>query len=708
MSGRTIFISVLWLCCGVAVCSEAALPDEAATTRESSRCVSEIHVAVNGNDSWDGSRTAPLASIEQAQTIVRKLRSQLSASSNTISVVLHEGTYFIEKPLIFTAEDSGSENAPVIYRAADGERPVISGGKKIAHTWTEGTGGVWTVEIPEVRSGDWYFRHLYINGESRPRARHPNQGFFRVAGFPDHTPNPTPGSYKRFGFQDGEISAAWKNPQDAFVVLYNYWTDYHLPIDFIDQKESIVTFSHPSKYPFLDGNKGSTNGARYVVENFIEVLDEPGEWYLDRSSGILSYWPKDGEDLSRAEVIAPVAPALIKMRGNASRRRPVEHVQFHGLAFEHTSFELPDGNVNFTQGASTVPGAVVLSGAQSVQFKNCRLRNLGGFAFEVRNGCKDNLFVANEISHVAGGGFQIRGASAKVPPLERTSRIVITDNVVAYYGETYASAVGILLMNADECVIAHNHVHHGFYTGISVGWRWGYARSISWNNKVEFNHIHDIGQHMLSDLGGIYTLGMSPGTLIRNNLIHGISAGLNYAFGIYCDEGTTHLICENNVVYDVESSPFHVNYGKGLWVRNNIFALGGGAQISLNHPEQHESVFFERNIVYWTNSDALFNEKWANVEPYNTEVPWKGKPNLSSSTGFFNWNLYFNPDLTRSQVLFSEGNWNDWRSLGKDQNSIYADPLFVNPEHGDFSIAPDSPAFKLGFQRINLENVGPR
>lgn len=668
----------------------------------------EFHVSPDGNDAGDGGPGAPFATIPRAQKAVREARK--ASPSEPMTVILHGGPYVLSQPIAFTPDDSGTPAAPVTFEAAPGEHPVVSGGRRIKAGWKPGKNGIWTAEIPEVKSGQWFFRQLFVNGESRPLARSPNAGFFRVAGFPDGGLTPPPDQiHQRFAFRKGDIDPGWKRITDARVIVYNYWTDYHLPIASVDAQTSVVTFTHPSRYPFLDGNKGSTLGARYIVENVLEALDQPGEWYLDRAEGVLSYLPKEGEDMARAEIVAPAVPSLLRLEGDPKGSRWVENVRFKGITFEYTRFELPEGNVNFPQGGNSLPGAVVLTGARSVRFEHCLFRNLGAFAFDIQKGCKDDQFVGNVIEHVAGGGFRINGGTDADAPAWRTSRLEIADNEVGHFGEVYASAVGILLMNADGCRIAHNWVHHGNYTGISIGWKWGYARSVSWNNVVEFNHIHDIGQHMLSDLGGIYTLGISPGTVIRNNLIHGVTIGLNYGFGIYHDEGSTHILDENNIVYDTEWAPFHINYGKEIEARNNIFVNGGNGQISRGHMQPHDSVYFENNIVYWKGDVPLFVSDWKDVAtPYNILVLDNHKPVTSSSTFVSDWNVYFNPAFGADQIKLGDGTWRQWNERGKDVHSVIADPLFVDPAKNDFRLRPESPALKMGFCPIDMSQVGPR
>jgi hypothetical protein len=242
---------------------------------------------------------------------------------------------------------------------------------------------------------------------------------------------------------------------------------------------------------------------------------------------------------------------------------------------------------------------------------------------------------------------------------------------------------------------------------VSVGWVWGYQRSVSQNNRIEFNHIHQIGG-VLSDMGGIYTLGVSPGTLLRNNHIHDVDANHYGGWGIYHDEGSTHLLVENNVVHHTKFAPFNIHFAKEVTVRNNIFALGKLEQASRGRNEPHKSVFFENNIVYWREGE-LFSKNWKDV-PYAFHFHPKDKKGTATATDTFDcdWNLYFNPGRKLEEVTFNGATWAEWQKRGKDPHSRYADPMFVAPEQGDFTLKPESPALTMGFQPVDLSRVGPR
>lgn len=666
----------------------------------------EFHVSPTGDDSFPGTASQPFKSVSRSQRAVRDFKRS-PGLHEPVRVFLRTGTYEMLEPLSFTPEDSGAPQAPVSYEAAAGETPVLTGGRRL-EGWQKGKDDVWTVEIPDVKAGKWHFNQLFINGESRRRARIPNEGFFKVAGCPEGTPKTV--NYHKdcqtFEFKPGDIRPDWTNLRDVEVIVYHFWTDSHLPIASVDAVSNIVTFAHKAGKTFTDDF--SEDGARYVVENVYEGLDEPGEWYLNRSSGVLSYKGRPGEDLGEAEVRAPALEAFLRIEGEPMEQRFVEHVEFKGLTFEFCAFALPPGNSNDQQGSASVSAAVTLKGARHCRFEGCQFGNLGTWAIEAGPGCVRNAFVGNEIAHVAAGGFRLNGGTERSHPLERNGWNTISDNHLHHYGRLYPSAVGVLLMNTEQNIVEHNLIHDGFYTGISAGWVWGYQRSVSQGNRIEFNHIHTIGQGLLSDMGGIYTLGVSPGTVVRNNLIHGVDANHYGGWGIYHDEGSTHLLVESNVVYNTKFAAFNIHFAREVTVRNNIFALGRLEQISRTRQEPHKSVFFENNIIYWKTGE-VFSKNWKDA-PYTFYLHPKNSSGTATLTSTFDcdYNLYFNPDKALEDLQFNGQSWREWRQRGKDLHSVYADPLFTNPEVGDFTLDAGSPAWALGFKPIDMSGVGPR
>ena len=664
-----------------------------------------LFVAPGGNDANSGRNVQqPFATIIRARDEVRRLH-QAGSPPAPITIYLRGGLHAVRQPISFGPEDSGSATAAVTYAAYGKEKPVLSGGVAVTG-WTKGANGIWTTTIGDVKAGRWYFNQIFVNGKLRHRARTPNEGFLRVKGMPEGTPK-TADYHKSCGsfeFAAGDIKPDWRNINDVEVIVYHFWTDSHLPIQSVDTAKNIVTFKHKADKVFTDDF--TENGARYIVENVYEALDAPGEWYLDRVSGVLSYMPMADEDMSKAQVIAPLATSLLTFNGDPVKRRFVEYLNFRNLSFEYTNFQLPIGNANGAQGSASVPAAIQATGLRNSTFERCAFRNLGTWAIDLKDGSRQNKFLRNEMSYLAAGGIRVNGGTERDHPLLSSGGNLIADNQLHHWGEVYPSAVGVLLMNTDSNTVEHNDIHHGWYTGISIGWRWGYNRSVSRDNKIEYNHIHDIGQGLLSDMGGIYTLGVSPGTVIRYNHIHDVDSNQYGGWGIYHDEGSTHILTEKNLVYNTKYCPFNIHYAKEVTVRNNIFAFGRIDQVTLGTVEPHVSVYFQNNIVYWNQGVLMSKDK--PDESYRFWAGGKRKYIDLKNTADSDWNVFYNPLQKPEEARIGKISFADWQKRGKDPHSSYADPMFVDAEKRDFRLRPESPALAMGFEEFDVRNAGAR
>jgi parallel beta-helix repeat protein len=295
--------------------------------------------------------------------------------------------------------------------------------------------------------------------------------------------------------------------------------------------------------------------------------------------------------------------------------------------------------------------------------------------------------LANEFYDLGAGGIKVGEPDLRENRAERNYDNLIADNQIHDLGLVYAAGVGIWVLQSARNQILHNHVHDLYYTAISVGWTWGYGRNQSRDNLIAFNDLHSIGKNMLSDMGGIYTLGVQPGTIIQNNLIHDVSSYTYGGWGIYLDEGSSDILAEDNIVYDCKSAGFHQHYGRENILRNNIFAFNHEHELMRTRSEQHVSFTLENNIVYYDQGDLL-GANWAD------------------GTFILRANLYYNAH--GNDVYFLDKSFAAWQATGQDQGSRVADPLFVNARKFDFRLQPKSPALQLGFHPIDMTTVGPR
>ena len=513
----------------------------------------DYYVAVKGNDQNPGTREKPFATIGRARDEVRKtIREGLRAD---LTVLIRGGTYELPEALVFGPEDSGTENNSITYAAFPGEKPLLSGGRPITG-WKQGEGKLWTAEVAPVKAGKWYFRQLFVGGQRRQRARLPGQDFFRIQGNIDVN-----GETCSFRFRKGDLRKAWIDQGDAEVVVLQKWAEARLPLKSVDEGTLTAGCSgKPSPYSAVEDSP-------YWVENVIDGLGGPGQWYLDRKTGRLSYWPLPGEDMTKVEVIAPAREELVALRG-AGERRLVRNIRLRGLTFCYGDWSLPATGYANVQAASEVPGAVRAAHAVSCSIEDCTFEHLGKYALDFGPGCKDNRVVGNRMADLGAGGVVVGNRPGHLAEALRQSGNVIANNYIHDGGLVYPGCVGILVMIADGTTLAHNLVHDFPYTGIAVGWSWNTDATDARRNRVEFNHIHHV-MKLMSDGAGLYTLGLQPETVLRGNLIHDVarsaSAQGSPCNGLYLDEGSKGFHIEGNIVYQVSGEPLFRHQSEEKW-----------------------------------------------------------------------------------------------------------------------------------------------
>jgi parallel beta-helix repeat protein len=572
-----------------------------------------FYVAPDGSDRWSGKMPAPdkgmtdgpFATLQRASDAIIELKKQQEGELNQpVNISIREGIYMPDNPLVLTQEHSGTVSCPVVFTAYKNEKPVISGGRYITGWKRVKVNGrqLWSANL---RKGKWLFNELWVNNQRRYPARYPKKGYLAVENAPDVTEETQwQDGQNRFLYKKGDLKA-WDTVSHGELVVMTKWVESRLPIVSIDEQRRIVTCSKKSCYMPEPGDL-------YYVENILEVLDSPGEWYLDRKAGNIYYMPVKGEDMAKTTVIAPALTQVINIQGKPEAGKFAENIKFKDLTFSHTGLSVYDTEkVGFYQAAFGVPGMVYGEGIRNCSFENCDFIHFGTYAVELARGCSNNSIAGCNIYDTGAGGIKLGERQIRENEQEQTHDNEITDCSIYDGGLLFHSAVGILIFQSYDNLISHNHIHDFYYTGISAGWTWGYGKSLAKGNIIEFNNVHHIGVRsdgdgpVLSDMGGIYTLGIQPGTVIRNNIFHDI-AGFRYGgWGIYFDEGSTDILAENNIVYNTTHGGFHQHYGKDNIVQNNIFAFGRDAQIQRTRQDTHFSFAFKHNIVYWKQGNLL-------------------------------------------------------------------------------------------------------
>lgn len=628
-----------------------------------------FHVATNGSDKAPGTLAAPLASPAAAMTVARAQR----VASDTVTILLHGGSYSLAEPLKFDPLDSNTSIA-----AFENARPIISGGRRITG-WKNVRDNLWQTSMPNRPDGSGhYFRQLFIDGRRATVARTPNEGsFFRMDGarFSDKP--------VRFHFKPGDIKPAWTNDPIAEVIGLEKWTVFRQHFRSVFMESNVVE---------LTGNAAPHThepGAQYFIENTADALDAPGEWHFDYKKEIVSYLARPGEDLAKAEVIAPMLEELLVIQGDAAAKQRAENITLRGLTFSHTDWTLTKEGYVDTQAAVAKRGAVRAEFAHNISIEDCTLSHLGNYAIELGRGAQHCRVVGNEMTDIGAGGVRIGETTVRTNDFDATHHNIITDNHIHNAGVVFPPAVGVLVLQSAHNRIAHNHIHDLFYTAVSVGWTWGYRDSPCHDNVIEFNHMHDIGKSLLSDMGAVYTLGPQPGTVVGNNLIHDVNASTYGGWGLYTDEGSTGIVLENNIVYRCKSAGFHQHYGKENVIRNNIFAFNKENQLMRTRDEEHVSFYFTNNIVIFDSGNLLGSS-------------WKNDQFVIDN------NVYWDARVDAAPARFASSGFEDWKKRGHDTNSVVRDPEFIDARGGKFVLKPTSPALNRGFKPINTSSVGIR
>lgn len=553
-----------------------------------------IYVSEHGNDENNGlSKDKPFKTLPRALKEVRQPSKDKSILE--MYVIELEGRIELDSPLLLSNETRPIQqpNSVSDLQFHAPKSATISGGRKI--TGWQRDGKLWKTKIPEVAEGKWKFRELFVNGERRPRARTPNQGYHRIdkAG---------PDNRTSFTAVRGDLPNL-DSVEGAEVVFFHDWCTSHIRLKSLDFVSGLIETKNPigNNAPHYVITHYEPH-PRYYLENAPAFLDVPGEWYLNEKSGELTYFPLAKEMLDQSEFIAPRLTSLVQLQGTAAQA--LSRVFFRNVTFAHCGWLPPENGFAGMQAAffenrepGQAKGRTVVSAAVDVQkavdlaFLNCTFEHLGGSGLwlheEVQariEGCTFRDIGANGLSIGEAKATAARPAVLNKPTSlrndpgpEKWPAYRVRDCLFEKCGALYYGAVGIWIGLANDATIENNELRNLPYTGISVGWMWNPTPTNCGNNLIEANHIHHIMQ-ALSDGAGIYTLGRQPGTILRGNWIHDVpvNAGRAESNGIFMDEGSTDMLVENNTIHNIAKSPIRFHKAGENRLRNNTLVVPPG------------------------------------------------------------------------------------------------------------------------------------
>jgi hypothetical protein len=658
----------------------------------------DIHVATNGQAEGNGSPDAPL-SLAAAQQAARKL-----AGREPVTVHVAPGIYYLPEALVFTAADSGTGSAPVIYQANAGGQAVLSGGQRMELEWQLHKQGIYRARVPAGLT----FDQLWVNGERQPMARFPNaeagpglnvfdtwQLDERAKADPARDPLAP------------ERVAAWAEPAGGyFHALHPYlWGGVHWRI----------TGKKPDGSLAMEGgtqnNRGSGIHRRYrMVENIFEELDAPGEWHHDSSSGWLYYFPRPGADLSKATIEVVRLRHLIELRG--SQEQPVANLHFRGFTFRHTARTFMETKEPLLRSDWTIyrGGAVFINGAEDCSLSDCAFDQVGGNTIFVSGynrrisirGCLIQNSGANGIAFV-GEVKAVRSPllnydeAFSYEKLDRTpgpltddypADCLVEDCLITRIGRVEKQTAGVQIAMARRITIRHCSIYDLPRAGINIGdGCWGghvvefcdvfdtvletgdHGSFNSWGRDRYWHPDRNVVNREVAADPGLPFLDMLEPIILRNNRWR-----CDHGWDVDLDDGSSRYRIYNNLFLN-GGLKLREGYDRVVW--NNI---------AINNT-LHPHVWFS------PSGDIVTNNLW--MAAYRPAIMPGGKEKWGELIDF---NFFASTEKDRQQFL----------AHGCDANSIVADPLFIDPASGDFRFQESSPALKLGMRNFPIDKFGVR
>ncbi|NPV47535.1 MAG: hypothetical protein HPY69_11285 [Armatimonadetes bacterium] len=517
-----------------------------------------FYVAPDGSDAAAGTEREPFATLERARDAVRALKQAGPLPDGGVEVLLRPGLYQMPRTLVLEAQDGGTPATPVVYRGEGPEKPVVVGGRTLGG-WQPDRGQVLKTDLRAQGLQGIYFRQLLCNGRRMPLARYPNYdadhpvtgGWAYVDGEPVPMYADVPGETRNTLRYREADSRPWARPEEGEVFVfprYNWWNNI-IGIAGIDREGRVITLRSDASYPIRPGD-------RYFVQNLAEELDAPGEWYLDRDTWTLHFWPPEDVDPATMAVYVPVMPTIVELREGTAE------VSFRSIVFECCE--------------ST---AITLTNTTNCRVAGCVVRNVGDYGGSgvSINGGTGNGVVGCDIHHVGAHAISLDGGDRDT--LSPAGNFA-DNNYLHHTGVYYKQGVGVSLAGVGNRV-SHNLIHDCPRFGIVWGGN---------DHVIEFNEIRHCNLET-ADCGAIYSWQVDwtkRGTEIRYNYLHDIVGfgwengrwtSPHFNWGIYLDDGTCGTHVHGNIVARTILGGAHVHGGRDNIIENNIFVDGRDSQM---------------------------------------------------------------------------------------------------------------------------------
>ncbi len=592
----------------------------------------EIHIAPTGNDAAAGTVSAPFATLQRARDEARKIKQ--GGAKEAVQVIVHAGIYEVLQPLQLDAMDSD-----LIIIAADGDKPEFLGAKKV-EGFKKHEGSILKADVTSLGLEKISVRQLLLNGERQILARWPNYDandpLYGGWAFVQEVPKGKDEGHK----WKSELYLAekdvrhWAHPEDVEIDIFAFygWWNWLVPVKGFDEVNRKLILAKDCGYDLHPNN-------RFHLQNALEELDSPGEWYLDQRTHTLYFWPP--MPLDKSEVRIPTLDGFIRIK-QGTKNVMVRGLTFHGC----------------------VGTALALENTESCKVEACTISHCGGFngsGISIQGG-HENSAVGNEISFVGSAGIGLGGGDRKTLT---SAHNVADNNHIHHIGVLNKNAAGVSLGGVGN-VVSHNHIHHGPRMAVQFGGN---------NLIIEYNLMDHMVQET-QDGGAIYTGGRdwisSRGSIIRYNLITdtlGVGqekAGLVHPFftwGIYMDDNTGGVDIIGNIVARSGRAILHLHNARDCIVTNNIFVDGKEKQVEYDgwSREQH----------YIKDHLPTMVKGWESVKD---EPAWKNLRGMDIDPR----NSFF-PDGTMMSGNIIERNIIAW----KDASIRYVDFRNVRPEHNE-------------------------